>query len=91
MPFLWRLLLWWRGTRQRWGRMLAAQLLWLVAALAAIALDAGIVFAVALAHSGISEKDLTQLNIIFGVILALYAVIAYLGWKLLPPRSMRSA
>jgi hypothetical protein len=89
--FLWRLLLWWRGTRQRWGRMLAAQLLWLVAALATITLDASIVFAVALSHSGISEKDLTQLNIIFSVILALYVVIACLAWKLLPARSMRSA
>lgn len=89
--FLWRLLLWWRGTRQRWGRMLAVQLLWLVAALATIALDASIVFAVALSHSGLREKDLMQLNTIFSVILALYAVIAYVAWKLLPAGAMRSS
>ena len=85
--FFWRLLLWWRGPRQQRGRMLAAQLLWLVAALSTVVLDAGILFAVALAHSGISEKGVMQLNIIFSVILALYLAFACLSWKLLPARS----
>lgn len=85
--FIWRLLLWLPGTRQQRGRMLAAQLLWLVAALSTVALDAGILFMVGVAHVSLSEKDLMQLNIIFSVILALYAVVACLGWKLLPARS----
>ncbi len=85
--FFWRLLLWLPNTRHQWGRMLAAQLLWLVAALSTVALDAGIVFMVGLAHVGLSEKDLMQLNIIFSVILALYGAVACLGWKLLPATS----
>ena len=85
--FFWRLLLWLAGTRQQRGRMLTAQLLWLVAALSTVALDAGILFMVGVAHVGLSEKDLMQLNIIFSVILALYAAVACLGWKLLPARS----
>jgi hypothetical protein len=85
--FFWRLLCWWGGTRQQRGRLLAAQLLWLVAALVTLVLDAGIVFAVGVAHVGLSVKDLMQLNTVFGVILASYAVVTYLGWKLLPARS----
>ena len=88
--FFWRLLLWLQGTRQQRGRMLAAQLLWLVAALSTVALDAGIVFVVALAHVGFSEKGVMELNIIFSVILAVYGAVTWLGWKLLPARSMRS-
>ena len=84
LAFLWRLLVWLRGARQQRGRMLAAQLLWLVAALLTVAANAGIVFVVAVSHVGFSEKDLMQLNAIFSVILVLYAAVAYLGWKLLP-------
>jgi hypothetical protein len=90
VSFFWRLLLWWRGTREQRGRMLAAQLLWLIAALGAVALDAGIVFLAALSHSGFSQKDLMLLNTIFGVILAVYAALSYLGWKLLPASSRNS-
>jgi hypothetical protein len=64
--------------------MLAAQLLWLIAALSTVAVNAGIVFIVAVSHVGFSEKDLMQLNAIFSVILVLYAAVACLGWKLLP-------
>jgi HEAT repeat protein len=84
--FFWRLLYWLWGTRQQKGRMLAAQLLWLVAALLTVAADAGILFAVGMAHSGLSVKDLMQLNTLFGVILALYVAVACLGWWLLPRR-----
>lgn len=85
--FSWRLLLWWRGARQQTGKLLAAQLLWLVAALLTLALDGVIVFSVAIAHVGFSIKDLIELNTVFGVILASYAAVSYLGWKLLPARS----
>jgi hypothetical protein len=85
--FFWRLLRWWRGARQQRGRLLAAQLLWLVAALLTLVLDAGIVFALGVAHVGLSIKDLMQLNTVFGGILASYAVVSYLGWELLPARS----
>ena len=85
--FFWRLLRWWVGTRQQRGRLIAAQLLWLVAALLTLALDAGIVFAVGVAHVGLSIKDLMQLNTVLSVILAFYAAVTYLGWKLLPARS----
>jgi HEAT repeat protein len=84
--FFWRLLLWLLGTRQQRGKLIAAQLLWLVAALLTLVLDGGIVFMVGLAHVGLSEKDLMQLNTVFGVILASYAAVACLGWKLLPAR-----
>jgi hypothetical protein len=84
--FFWRLLRWLGGTRQQRGKMLAAQLLWLVAALLTVALDGGIVFIVALSHAGFSEKDLMQLIGVFGVILASFAVVTYLCWKLLPAR-----
>jgi hypothetical protein len=89
--FFWRLLLWWWGARQQRGRLLAAQLLWLVAALLTLVLDAGIVFAVGVAHVGLSIKDLMQLNTVFSVILVSYAAATYLGWKLLPARSPAAA
>ena len=82
--FCWRLLRWWRGTRQQRSRLLSAQLLWLLAALLTVALDCGLVFIVAISHVGLSIKDLMQLNTLFSVILASYAAVAYLCWKLLP-------
>ena len=85
------LLLWWRGIRRHGGRLLAGRLLWLVAALLTVALDGAIVFMVALAHVGLSVKDLVQLNSVFGLILASYATVTCLGWKLLPARSPRAA
>ena len=85
--FFWRLLLWLRGDRRQQGRMLAAQLLWLLAALAAVTLDAGIVFLAALAHTGFSEKDLLQMDLVFGGILAAYVLLAIFAWQLLPTRS----
>jgi len=88
--FFWRLLLWWQGARQRWGRMLAAQLLWLAAALAAVTLDAGIVFVAALSHHGLSVKDLTLVNNLFGAVLAGYTALAFVAWKLLPPAQSTS-
>jgi HEAT repeat protein len=89
--FFWRLLLWWGGTRQQPGKLLVAQLLWLIATLLTVALDGGLVFMVALAHVGLSIKDLMQLNTVFGGILAFYAAATYLGWKLLPDRSPGAA
>jgi len=89
--FFWRLLLWLVGTRQQQGKLLAAQLLWLVAALLTVALDGGIVFMVGVAHVGLSVKDLMQLNTVFSVILASYAAVTYLCWKLLPARSPATA
>jgi HEAT repeat protein len=85
--FFWHLLRWWVGTRQQRGRMLAAQLLWLVATLLTVAVDGGLVFMVAVAHVGLSIKDLVFLNTLFSGVLALYAVAIFLGWKLLPARS----
>jgi HEAT repeat protein len=82
--FCWRLLRWWRGTRQQRSRLLCAQLLWLLAALLTVALDSGLVFIVAISHVGLSIKDLLQLNTLFSVILASYTAVAYLCWKLLP-------
>ncbi len=84
--FFWRLLRWWMGTGQHRGRMLAAQLLWLVAALLTFAVDAGLVFMVAVAHVGLSIKDLTLLNMLFSGSLAFYALVSYISWKLLPAR-----
>jgi hypothetical protein len=84
MMFSWRLLHWWQGSRQQPGRLLAALGLWLVATLLTVALDGGLVFIAALSHVGLSVKDLVQLNTVFGVILAAYAALTYLGWKLLP-------
>ncbi|MGB5177305.1 MAG: HEAT repeat domain-containing protein, partial [Gammaproteobacteria bacterium] len=89
--FFWRLLRWWVGTRQQRGRLIAAQLLWLIAALATIVLDSGLVFIVAVAHVDLSIKDLMQLNTVLSVILASYAAITYLGWKLLPASSAADA
>ena len=66
--------------------MLAAQLLWLVASFITVAADAGILFVVGMSHSGLSAKDLLQLNTLFSVILALYVAVACLAWKLLPAR-----
>ena len=86
MVFFWRLLNWLGGARQHRGKLIAAQLLWLVAALLTVALDGGIVFIVAISHVGFSEKDLMQLIAVFGVILASYTVVTYLCWKLLPAR-----
>ena len=85
--FFWRLLGWLGGARQQRGKLLAAQLLWLLAALLTVALDGGIVFIVALSHVGFSEKDLMQLIGVFSVILASYVVVTYLSWKLLPARA----
>jgi hypothetical protein len=87
LAFLWRLFLWLQGPRQRGARMLAAQTLWLVAALAAVVLDGGMLFIAALAHSGFSEKDLVLANGLFAAVLAGYAALAFLAWKLLPGRS----
>jgi len=66
------------------GKLLAAQLLCLVAALLTVALDSGLVFVVAVAHVDLSIRDLMQLNAMFSVILLSYAAVTYLGWKLLP-------
>jgi hypothetical protein len=89
--FCWRLLYWWLGTRQQRGKMLTAQLLWLVATLCTITADAGILFVVAVSHVGLSVKDLMLFNTVFSVILALYAAFTFLGWKLLPARSPPTA
>ena len=85
--FFLRLLRWSAGTRQQRGRLIAAQLLWLVAALVTVVLDGGLVFIVAVSHVGLSIKDLMQLNTVFSVILVSYTAIAFLGWKLLPASS----
>jgi hypothetical protein len=85
--FGWRLLAWLRGSRTRPARLLAGQLVWLAAALGAIALNGGIVFLLALAHRTPSEKDLVQLNAVFGGILGLYCALAWIAWKLLPMRA----
>jgi hypothetical protein len=61
------------------------------AALLTVTLDGGIVFMVALSHSGPSIQDLMQLNTVFTVILAAYAAVTYLGWKRLPAGSVADA
>jgi HEAT repeat protein len=91
LSFFWRLLCWWGGARQQRGKLLAAQLLWLVAALLTVALDGGLVFVVAIAHVDLSIKDLMQLNAMFSVILVSYGALTCLGWKLLPASSKTDA
>ena len=83
--FTWRLFLWWSSDRPRPGRMLAAALLWVLATVATVVVLAGILFVLAMAHRGISERDLIQLNLVFGTILAFYVAAGFLCRRLLPP------
>jgi hypothetical protein len=87
VAFTWRLLRWWRASRLQGRRMLAAQSLWLLAALSTLVVDGGLLFLVAVSHAGFSMKDAMTLNLILGVMIGLYVAFGWLAWKLLPASS----